>query len=75
MAARVHRNAYMESQPHQFLPAVLDELKLPGAIKKGARAISAIKGVEVTSDPKGTNIQPSVFGIDAIPRKLATNSR
>lgn len=33
--------------PHQFLPDVLDVLKKPGVLTKNARAISAIKGVEV----------------------------
>lgn len=34
--------------PHQFLHTVIDELKrVPGAIHPGARAVSAIKGVEV----------------------------
>lgn len=39
--------------PHQFLHAAIDELKrVPGTITPGARAVSAIKGVEV----HGTNI-------------------
>ncbi|KAF8910252.1 NAD-dependent glycerol-3-phosphate dehydrogenase C-terminus-domain-containing protein [Mucidula mucida] len=33
--------------PHQFLPDVLKEIKKPGVIAKRARAISAIKGVDV----------------------------
>ncbi|ORY75981.1 NAD-dependent glycerol-3-phosphate dehydrogenase C-terminus-domain-containing protein [Leucosporidium creatinivorum] len=33
--------------PHQFLPPVMKELKKPGVLTKGARAISAIKGIEV----------------------------
>ncbi|KAJ7593281.1 NAD-dependent glycerol-3-phosphate dehydrogenase N-terminus-domain-containing protein [Mycena floridula] len=33
--------------PHQFLPDVFQVLKKPGTISKGARAISAIKGVDV----------------------------
>jgi len=33
--------------PHQFLPDVLKQLKEPGVIQPGARAISAIKGVDV----------------------------
>lgn len=51
-----HKNDVM--QPHQFLPDVLQLLKEPGVIKPGARAISAIKGVEVTSTAKGTDIKP-----------------
>ncbi|KAJ9101634.1 hypothetical protein QFC20_005164 [Naganishia adeliensis] len=38
--------------PHQFLHAVLFEYQTPGVIHPGARAISAIKGVEVN----GTDI-------------------
>lgn len=34
--------------PHQFLPPVMAELKKPGVLTPGARAISAIKGIEVT---------------------------
>ncbi|PBK85760.1 sn-glycerol-3-phosphate dehydrogenase NAD+ [Armillaria gallica] len=33
--------------PHQYLPGILEELKEPGLISSRARAISAIKGVEV----------------------------
>lgn len=33
--------------PHQFLTPVLEELSKPGVLTTGARAISAIKGVEV----------------------------
>lgn len=33
--------------PHQFIGPVIKELSKPGVIKKGARAISAIKGIEV----------------------------
>ncbi|KAF5383891.1 hypothetical protein D9757_007380 [Collybiopsis confluens] len=36
--------------PHQFLIPVLDELSKPGVLTPGARAISAIKGVEVAGD-------------------------
>ncbi|KAK4683441.1 glycerol-3-phosphate dehydrogenase (NAD+), partial [Tremellales sp. Uapishka_1] len=39
--------------PHQFLHTVLNEFKAPGVITPGARAISAIKGVEVN----GTDIE------------------
>ncbi|ORY23220.1 putative glycerol-3-phosphate dehydrogenase [Naematelia encephala] len=39
--------------PHQFLHTVLRELAAPGVITPGARAITAIKGVEVN----GTDIQ------------------
>lgn len=38
--------------PHQFLHTVLREIRAPGVIAPGARAISAIKGVEVN----GTDI-------------------
>lgn len=38
--------------PHQFLHSVLHEFQQPGVITKGARGISAIKGVEVN----GTDI-------------------
>ncbi|KAG7443268.1 NAD-dependent glycerol-3-phosphate dehydrogenase [Guyanagaster necrorhizus] len=43
--------------PHQYLPGILEELKEPGLISSGARAISAIKGVEVVIQkgaPQGT---------------------
>lgn len=33
--------------PHQFLPPVIKELRKPGVLTPGARAISAIKGIEV----------------------------
>lgn len=33
--------------PHQFLHTVLRELSAPGVIRKGARAVTAIKGVQV----------------------------
>jgi glycerol-3-phosphate dehydrogenase (NAD+) len=33
--------------PHQFLPPVIKELAQPGVLRLGARAISAIKGIEV----------------------------
>ncbi|KAJ3778520.1 NAD-dependent glycerol-3-phosphate dehydrogenase C-terminus-domain-containing protein [Lentinula raphanica] len=36
--------------PHQFLTPVLEELSKPGVLAPGARAISAIKGVEVAGD-------------------------
>ncbi|KAF5353662.1 hypothetical protein D9758_008625 [Tetrapyrgos nigripes] len=36
--------------PHQFLPPVLDKLSKPGVLAPNARAISAIKGVEVKGD-------------------------
>ncbi|OCF30375.1 glycerol-3-phosphate dehydrogenase (NAD(+)) [Kwoniella heveanensis CBS 569] len=39
--------------PHQFLHTVLSELSRPGVLTPGARAISAIKGVEVN----GTDIE------------------
>ncbi|GAA6000638.1 glycerol-3-phosphate dehydrogenase family protein [Rhodotorula paludigena] len=47
--------------PHQFLPPVIKELSQPGVLKKGARAISAIKGIEV--DVKTANIYtyPSIL--------------
>jgi glycerol-3-phosphate dehydrogenase (NAD+) len=38
--------------PHQFLPDVLEKLKEPGVITPGARAISAIKGVDVQLNKK-----------------------
>lgn len=40
--------------PHQFLPPVIKELRKPGILVDGARAISAVKGVEV--DPKAGTI-------------------
>ncbi|WVQ70877.1 glycerol-3-phosphate dehydrogenase (NAD(+)) [Cryptococcus sp. DSM 104548] len=39
--------------PHQFLHTVLNELSRPGVLLPGAKAVSAIKGVEVN----GTDIQ------------------
>lgn len=33
--------------PHQFLPPVIAELSKPGVLHPGARALSAIKGIEV----------------------------
>ncbi|GAA6003934.1 hypothetical protein JCM10207_006474 [Rhodosporidiobolus poonsookiae] len=47
--------------PHQFLPPVIKELSKPGVLTKGARAISAIKGIEV--DTKGGEIYtyPSIL--------------
>jgi glycerol-3-phosphate dehydrogenase (NAD+) len=51
--------------PHQFLHTVLNEFRAPGAILPGARAISAIKGVEVN----GTDI--STFA-SLIESKLGT---
>lgn len=38
--------------PHQFLPDVLAKLKEPGVIMEGARAISAIKGIDVQLNKK-----------------------
>ncbi|KAK8865959.1 glycerol-3-phosphate dehydrogenase (NAD(+)) [Kwoniella newhampshirensis] len=47
--------------PHQFLHTVLSELSRPGVLTPGARAISAIKGVEVN----GTDIQTFASLIEA----------
>lgn len=40
--------------PHQFLHTVLKELSAPGVVIPGARAITAIKGVEVDGTDIGT---------------------
>ncbi|WVO12947.1 glycerol-3-phosphate dehydrogenase (NAD(+)) [Cryptococcus depauperatus] len=47
--------------PHQFLHTVLNELAKPGVLLSGAKAISAIKGVEVN----GTDIQTFASLIEA----------
>ncbi|ESK87262.1 glycerol-3-phosphate dehydrogenase [Moniliophthora roreri MCA 2997] len=40
--------------PHQFLPSVLSQLEQPGIVNPRARAISAIKGVDVRIREDGT---------------------
>ncbi|KAE8539840.1 glycerol-3-phosphate dehydrogenase (NAD(+)) [Cryptococcus gattii VGV] len=47
--------------PHQFLHTVLNELARPGVLLRGAKAVSAIKGVEVN----GTDIQTFASLIEA----------
>ncbi|WVN85405.1 glycerol-3-phosphate dehydrogenase (NAD(+)) [Cryptococcus depauperatus CBS 7841] len=47
--------------PHQFLHTVLNELAKPGVLLSGAKAVSAIKGVEVN----GTDIQTFASLIEA----------
>ncbi|KAI5833160.1 NAD-dependent glycerol-3-phosphate dehydrogenase [Schizophyllum commune Tattone D] len=50
--------------PHQFLPNVLKTLKEPGVIDPRARAISAIKGVEVDLREDGADIYTYPFVIE-----------
>ncbi|KAK0216254.1 NAD-dependent glycerol-3-phosphate dehydrogenase N-terminus-domain-containing protein [Armillaria fumosa] len=49
--------------PHQYLPGILEELKEPGLISSRARAISAIKGVEVViqKDERGNNSTAEIY--------------
>jgi glycerol-3-phosphate dehydrogenase (NAD+) len=47
--------------PHQFLPPVLKELAKPGVLTKGARAISAIKGIEVDLKNAEIYTYPSIL--------------
>ncbi|KAK4052394.1 hypothetical protein OIV83_002196 [Microbotryomycetes sp. JL201] len=47
--------------PHQFLPPVMKELKKPGVLRKGARAISAIKGIEVDLKSIDIYTYPSII--------------
>jgi glycerol-3-phosphate dehydrogenase (NAD+) len=45
--------------PHQFLMPVIQRLKKPGVLTKGARAISAIKGIQV--DGASIQIYPAMI--------------
>ncbi|BGP18585.1 hypothetical protein JCM10213_002127 [Rhodosporidiobolus nylandii] len=47
--------------PHQFLPPVIKELSKPGVLTKGARAISAIKGIEVDTKNGEIYTYPSIL--------------
>ncbi|GAA5859113.1 hypothetical protein JCM8547_004006 [Rhodosporidiobolus lusitaniae] len=47
--------------PHQFLPPVIKELSKPGVLTKGARAISAIKGIEVDTKSHDIYTYPSIL--------------
>ncbi|GAA5988344.1 hypothetical protein JCM11641_003488 [Rhodosporidiobolus odoratus] len=47
--------------PHQFLPPVIKELSKPGVLTKGARAISAIKGIEVDVKSADIYTYPSIL--------------
>ncbi|GAA5823135.1 hypothetical protein JCM11251_007497 [Rhodosporidiobolus azoricus] len=47
--------------PHQFLPPVIKELSKPGVLTKGARAISAIKGIEVDNKTHDIYTYPSIL--------------
>ncbi|BGP50395.1 hypothetical protein JCM10450v2_006314 [Rhodotorula kratochvilovae] len=47
--------------PHQFLPPVIKELSMPGVLTKGARAISAIKGIEVDIEHGEIYTYPSIL--------------
>ncbi|TKA55728.1 hypothetical protein B0A53_02864 [Rhodotorula sp. CCFEE 5036] len=47
--------------PHQFLPPVIKELSKPGVLTKGARAISAIKGIEVDLKAHDIHTYPSII--------------
>ncbi|GAA6043961.1 hypothetical protein JCM8097_004890 [Rhodosporidiobolus ruineniae] len=47
--------------PHQFLPPVIKELSKPGVLVKGARAISAIKGIEVDNKTHDIYTYPSII--------------
>lgn len=47
--------------PHQFLPPVIKELSQPGVLTKGARAISAIKGIEVDLKNHEIHTYPSIL--------------
>ncbi|BGP57216.1 hypothetical protein JCM8202_005345 [Rhodotorula sphaerocarpa] len=47
--------------PHQFLPPVLKELSRPGVLTKGARGISAIKGIEVDLEKHEIHTYPSIL--------------
>ncbi|KAM0753829.1 NAD-dependent glycerol-3-phosphate dehydrogenase [Meredithblackwellia eburnea MCA 4105] len=47
--------------PHQFLPPVIAELSQPGVLTKGARAISAIKGIEVDVKTIDIYTYPSII--------------
>ncbi|GAA5881377.1 hypothetical protein JCM1840_004871 [Sporobolomyces johnsonii] len=47
--------------PHQFLPPVIKELSKPGVLTRGARAISAIKGIEVDNKSFDIYTYPSII--------------
>lgn len=47
--------------PHQFLPPVIKELSKPGVLTEGARAISAIKGIEVDTKTCDIYTYPSII--------------
>ncbi|BGP02014.1 hypothetical protein NBRC10513v2_005661 [Rhodotorula toruloides] len=47
--------------PHQFLPPVIKELSQPGVLEKGARAISAIKGIDVDVKTAEIYTYPSII--------------
>ncbi|GAA6006160.1 hypothetical protein JCM11491_002055 [Sporobolomyces phaffii] len=47
--------------PHQFLPPVIKELSKPGVLTEGARAISAIKGIEVDTKNCEIYTYPSIL--------------
>lgn len=47
--------------PHQFLPPVIKELSKPGVLTEGARAISAIKGIEVDTKSHDIYTYPSII--------------
>ncbi|GAA6063396.1 hypothetical protein JCM10212_002967 [Sporobolomyces blumeae] len=47
--------------PHQFLPPVIKELSKPGVLTPGARAISAIKGIEVDTEKGEIYTYPSIL--------------
>lgn len=47
--------------PHQFLGPVIEELSEPGVLTKGARALSAIKGIEVDVEKIDIYTYPSII--------------
>ncbi|KAK0189471.1 NAD-dependent glycerol-3-phosphate dehydrogenase C-terminus-domain-containing protein [Armillaria mellea] len=57
--------------PHQYLPGILEELKEPGLISSRARAISAIKGVEVViqKDEQGNNSTAEIYTYPSVVEK------
>ncbi|KAK0221436.1 NAD-dependent glycerol-3-phosphate dehydrogenase C-terminus-domain-containing protein [Armillaria fumosa] len=57
--------------PHQFLPAALKELKALGVVNPKARAISAIKGVDVVieKDAAGKTTQADIYTFPSVIEK------
>ena len=47
--------------PHQFLPPVIKELRKPGVLTPGARAISAVKGIDVDLKTNTITTYPAII--------------